>query len=181
LRSRLANAPFSCHRIDMKDELAAQTAKQGDDDAIRAILTQLCAVTHMGFAAVARVTEDRWIACQVLDKIDFGLEPGAELEVQMTICSEIRQTGDYVVIDHVDTDIAWQKHPVPIFYGFKSYISFPLTLADGSFYGTLCAIDPTPRLISDAATIAVIEGFVRDISALLSARILPDVPRHQAG
>ncbi|MEC3911515.1 GAF domain-containing protein [Sphingobium sp. CR2-8] len=152
--------------------MAAQAADEGDDDAIRAILAQLCAVTQMGFAAVARVTEDRWIACQVLDKIAFGLEPGAELEVQMTICNEIRQTGDYVVIDHVDADIGWQKHPVPIFYGFKSYVSFPVILADGSFYGTLCAIDPAPRLIDNAETIALIESYAHDIGALLSARIL---------
>ncbi|WP_416464028.1 GAF domain-containing protein [Sphingomonas sp. VDB2] len=174
----------------MKDELSIQAAELGDDDAIRAILTRLCDVTHMGFAAVAHVTEDRWIACQVLDKIAFGLEPGAELEVQMTICNEIRQTENYVVIDHVDADIAWRKHPVPIFYGFKSYVSFPVILADGSFYGTLCAIDPMPRLVSGAATIAIIEDCVRDVSALLSARLLPhlmaagattDAPRPQAG
>ncbi len=153
----------------MKDELAIQTAEQGDDDAIRAILTRLCDTTQMSFAAVARVTEDRWIACQVLDKIDFGLEPGAELDVQMTICDEIRQTEDYVVIDHVDADIAWCKHPVPIFYGFKSYVSFPVILTDGSFYGTLCALDPAPRLVSEPATIAAIEGFAREVGALLSA------------
>lgn len=157
----------------MKDEFAAQAAAHGDDDAIRVILTRLCDVTGMGFAAVARVTEDRWVACQVLDKIAFGLEPGAELEVQMTICNEIRQTGDYVVIDHVEADIGWQKHPVPIFYGFKSYASFPLFLADDSFYGTLCAIDPAPRLLSDASTIAIMQGFAHEVSALLSARILP--------
>lgn len=166
-----------------------QAAEQGDDDAIRAILTQLCDVTQMGFAAVARVTEDRWIACQVLDKIAFGLEPGAELDMQMTICKEIRQTENYVVIDHVDADIAWQKHPVPIFYGFKSYASFPVILADGSFYGTLCALDPAPRLVSEPATIAAIEGFARDVGVLLSARILTmrmtgtakDAPRPHAG
>jgi hypothetical protein len=38
----------------------------------------------MGFAAVARVTEDRWVACSVLDEIDFGLKPGDELRVETT-------------------------------------------------------------------------------------------------
>lgn len=155
----------------MKDDLAVQAAAQGDDDAIRAILVRLCQVTQMGFAAVARVTEDRWIACQVLDRIAFGLEPGAELEVQMTICNDIRQTENYVVIDHVDADIAWQRHPVPRFYGFKSYVSFPLILSDGSFYGTLCAIDPEPRLVSSAAVVAIVEGFANDVSAILSAKL----------
>jgi hypothetical protein len=27
----------------------------------------------MGFAAIARVTEDRWIACEARDEIHFGL------------------------------------------------------------------------------------------------------------
>ena len=46
------------------------------------ILEVVCRTTGMGFAAVARVTEDRWIACEVHDEIQFGLRPGGELEVE---------------------------------------------------------------------------------------------------
>ncbi|MEJ7935094.1 hypothetical protein WG907_12595 [Sphingobium sp. AN558] len=77
----------------MKDDFAREVAAQGDDDAIRAILMDVCALAHMGFAAVARGTEERWIACQLLDRIEFGLEPGAELEIKTTICEDIRQSG----------------------------------------------------------------------------------------
>jgi hypothetical protein len=42
----------------------------------------------MRFAAVARVTEDRWIACSVHDDIAFGLKLGDELAVEATICHE---------------------------------------------------------------------------------------------
>jgi hypothetical protein len=35
----------------------------------------------MRFAAVARVTEQRWIACTVRDDIAFGLKPGGEPKV----------------------------------------------------------------------------------------------------
>jgi hypothetical protein len=48
----------------------------------------------MGFAAVARVTEDRWVACAVRDDIQFSLQPGSELKVATTICSEIRAAGN---------------------------------------------------------------------------------------
>ncbi|MDB5687465.1 MAG: hypothetical protein JWR77_2054, partial [Rhizorhabdus sp.] len=72
----------------MKDELAAEAAAQGDDDELRSILEEVCRITQMGFAAVARVTEDRWIACQVLDRIQFGLNPGDELDLKTTICDE---------------------------------------------------------------------------------------------
>src|ERR1700709_980726 len=43
------------------------------------ILEFVSKTTGMGFAAVARVTEDRWIACSVRDEILFGLEPGGGL------------------------------------------------------------------------------------------------------
>ena len=46
--------------------------------AVPTILEVVCRTTGMGFAAVARVTEDQWIACAVRDEIDFGLKPGGE-------------------------------------------------------------------------------------------------------
>ena len=40
-------------------------------DAVPTILDVVCRTTGMRFAAVARVTEDRWIACAVRDQIRF--------------------------------------------------------------------------------------------------------------
>jgi GAF domain-containing protein len=105
----------------------------------------VCALTGMGFAAVARVTADRWVVCQLLDRIEFGLKPGDELQIKTTICSEIRESGQCVFIDEVSADPEWRKHHTPAMYGFESYISIPIVLEDGSFFGTLCAIDPAPR------------------------------------
>jgi GAF domain-containing protein len=102
----------------------------------------------MGFAAVARVTEDRWIACAVRDEIEFGLKPGGELKVETTICNEIRASGDRVVIDHVSQDEAFCRHPTPAMYGFQSYISVPIRRRNGAFFGTLCAIDPRPARLN---------------------------------
>ena len=152
------------------DALASQSVADGDDDEIRAILAEVCASTQMGFAAVARVTEDRWIACQVLDGIGFGLTPGAELEVQKTICNEIRQHAQAVVFDDANDDPAWETHPVPVFFGFRSYASFPVFLADGSFFGTLCAIDPAPRQLSTADVLANLRNCASRVAAILSAK-----------
>jgi hypothetical protein len=85
----------------MIDELAADAARFGDDDEIRRILEEVAALTRMGFVAVARVTEARWIAYQVLDQIDFGMSPGDELRISTTICNDIRESGNAVVIDDV--------------------------------------------------------------------------------
>ena len=51
------------------------------------LILDVCAkATGMGFTAIARVTEDRWITCASLDHLNFGLLPGDELEVRSTIC-----------------------------------------------------------------------------------------------
>jgi GAF domain-containing protein len=155
----------------VKDSFARQVASMGDDDLIRAILAEVCRITNMGFVAVARVTEKRWIACQVADEIEFGLKPGDELEIQTTICDEIRECGCAIVIDHVDADPEWRNHPTPAKYGFQSYASFPIKLADGSFYGTLCAIDPNPRALSARAMVSVLERQAQRIAEIISAKM----------
>lgn len=125
----------------LEDEIAAVQRL----DIVPTILETVCALTGMGFAAVARVTEDRWIACAVRDNIGFGLKPGGELKLETTICDEIRQSGTGVVIPDVQVDPVFCDHHTPALYGFRSYISLPIIRSDGGFFGTLCAIDPEPR------------------------------------
>ena len=112
------------------------------------ILDLVCRITGLGFAAVARVTETRWIACSVKDDIGFGLKAGGELEIATTICNEIREHREPVVIGDAANDPDWCNHHTPAKYGFRSYISVPITLSSGEFFGTLCAIDPKPADLS---------------------------------
>jgi GAF domain-containing protein len=134
---------------------------------IAAILDEVCHVTRMGFAAVARVTDERWVACQVADRIEFGLQPGDELVLKTTICNDIRASGKAVIIDHVGDEPNWRTHPIPMLYGFESYASFPITLDDGQFFGTLCAIDPEPRSLRSPELVAILERFAREIAAIV--------------
>ena len=133
------------------------------------ILEVVCRTTGMGFAAIARVTEQRWIACAVKDDIRFGLKPGGELKVETTICNEIRQSGNLVVIDHVAEDREFCRHPTPALYGFQSYISVPIRRADSSFFGTLCAIDPRPARLNTPQTIGMFTLFADLIAFHLDA------------
>ena len=137
--------------------------------AVPNILDVICKTTGMGFAAVARVTEDRWIACAVRDDIEFGLKPGGELEVKTTICDEIRQSREAVVIDHVAEDKIFCDHATPRMYGFQSYISMPIFLSDRSFFGTLCAIDPRPARVNTPEVIAMFRLFAELIAFHIEA------------
>lgn len=138
-------------------------------NAVPTILDVICSTTGMGFAAVARVTEDRWIACQVLDNVHFGLAAGGELKVETTLCHEIRQHHQVIVIDNVSEDAVYSNHHTPATYGLQSYISVPIILPDGSFFGTLCAIDAKPHKLSDPATLATFKLFAELIAYHLDA------------
>lgn len=53
-------------------------------DAVQSILRVLSYTTGLRVSLVARVTEDSWTACAVLDEAEFGLKAGDQLEVQTT-------------------------------------------------------------------------------------------------
>jgi signal transduction histidine kinase len=150
-----------------------------DDRALRAIaninvvptiLEVVCRATGLRFSAVARVTDERWIACAVHDEIQFGLQPGGELKLETTICNEIRQSGHLVAIDDVAEDAAFCRHPTPEMYGFQSYISVPIELPGGRFFGTLCALDPKPARVNTPQTIDMFKLFANLIGLHLDGQ-----------
>lgn len=129
----------------MTIDIEAEVSAIRQIGAVPKILDVVGRMTGMGFVAIARVTSEQWVCCAVRDTINFGLTEGGELQVETTICNEIRQHGKAVVIGDVETDSAFCNHPTPATYGFRSYISAPIILGDGTIWGTLCAIDPEPR------------------------------------
>ena len=153
----------------MAHGFSADIAAVQRSEAVSRILEVVCRTTGMGFAAVARVTEDRWIACAVRDEIEFGLQPGGELNVATTLCNEIRQSGEAVVIEDVAQDQTYCGHPTPAMYGFQSYISMPILLANGALFGTLCALDPQPARVNTPETIGMFRLFAELIAFHLDA------------
>lgn len=123
--------------------------KIGRIPSVENILKVICDSTGMGFATVARVTNDRWIACAVNDNINFGLGVGGELKVETTLCNEVMGSQKTIAIDYVDQDPIYFDHHTPKFYGLQSYISIPIILKNGDFFGTLCAIDPKPASVNN--------------------------------
>lgn len=157
-----------------RDELATAIAKVGDDDELRAVLGEVQSLTGMKFAAIAFVSEDRWIASLVSDSVDFGLTAGDELDVRTTICAEVRSCSREILIDDVTNDPVWSIHPVPRMYGFESYLSIPI-IVGSAFFGTLCAIDPDPRQVSLSLVRDRLLALAADAGQLLMTKMLRDV------
>jgi len=153
----------------MRQSDVADLATIGRISAVPAILQVISESTGMRFAAVARVTDDSWTACAVLDKLNFGLEPGSELEVTSTLCHEIHASSAPVIIDHVSADKQYCDHHTPRIYQFESYIAVPVFRADGSFFGTICALDPEPRKLVGTSVEAMMVSFARLLAIQIEA------------
>jgi hypothetical protein len=137
--------------------------------AVPDILQTLAELTGLGFICVAHVTDTTWTACAVLDRMNFGLKPGDPLDVTTTLCEDVRDTGQAIVIDSVDHSEQYRDHPTLRMYGFQSYFSLPLFRPCGSYFGTLCGIDRAPASLSNASTVRTMRLFAELISKQLRA------------
>jgi len=135
--------------------------------AVPSILQMICDETGMGFAAVARVTDATWTACAVLDNVDFGLKPGGQLELKTTLCFESRALNAPIVIDQFSQDATYRGHHTGQIYGLESYISIPIVLPNGSYFGNLCAIDSRPAKVSEPRIVRMFEVFAQLIGMQL--------------
>ncbi|MGA1834603.1 GAF domain-containing protein [Rhizobium wenxiniae] len=137
--------------------------------AVPTILDVVLRMTGMGFAAVARVTENRWITCRSLDHVGFGLGPGDELPVESTLCDEIRDHRQPIVFDDAVSDPAYCDHHTPRTYGLRSYISVPILLSNGTMWGTLCAISAAPAKVNNQQVLGSLTLFAELIAHHLDA------------
>ena len=154
---------------DSPESIARDVATIGRIGAIPSILRLICSNTGLGFAAVARVTDATWTACAVEDTIEFGLRPGGQLDLRSTLCFESRAECRPVVIDHASKDPVYQTHHTPRIYQIESYISVPIVLSNGIYFGNLCAIDRHPAKVSDPQTLKMFEVFSQLVALQLES------------
>src|ERR1700709_191735 len=169
IRITRKRGPCETHMSDSEEEIAHDVAAIGRIGSVPSMLRVICKNTGLGFAAVARVTEGTWTACAVQDDIAFGLKPGGQLDVRTTLCRESRAMRQPVVMDHASLDPLYRDHHTPRIYNIESYISVPIILPNGEYFGNLCAIDPRPAMISDARTLTMFTLFAELIALQLES------------
>ena len=158
----------------MTPSTSADIAAVQSISVVPTILRVVAETTGMRFVCVARVDADSWTTCAVHDELGFGLRPGDELDIATTLCREVRESNQLIVIDKASEDGDYCLHPTPRMYGFESYISVPVYRSGGAFFGTLCALDPRPLTVSDPKVVDTLVLF-----ADLLSRQLDDEQRLQ--
>jgi signal transduction histidine kinase len=161
---------------DSYEEIERDVLAVSQIEAVPTLLDVLCETTGMRFAAVARVTDKTWTACAIKDQIDFGLKVGGQLAIESTLCIESKRARTPIVIDHASLDPRYCEHPTPRIYKIESYVSVPIILASGRYFGNLCAIDPAPAEVSDPKVIGMFTRF----AALIALQLDHDTNRERA-
>jgi signal transduction histidine kinase len=137
-------------------------------EALPTILEVLCDLTGMRFAAVARVTESSWTACAIKDAISFGLPVGGQLPIATTLCLESKHLNEPIAISNASTDPKYCDHHTPRIYKIESYVSVPIVLQNGRYFGNLCAIDPAPADVNNPKVIGIFTRFASLIAMALN-------------
>jgi hypothetical protein len=152
---------------DTTAEIARDIEAIGRIEALPTLLKMLLDATGLGFAAVARVSENNWTACAVQDGIQFGLKAGSELDVKTTFCIESRAARAPIVIDQASSDPRYCDHEAAKLYCIESYVCVPIILEDGHYFGNLFALDPRPAQVSKPNIVSMFGHVARLIAIQL--------------
>ncbi|RRV04241.1 GAF domain-containing protein [Pseudomonas sp. v388] len=148
---------------------AMELAVISEIEATSSLLKLVTRLTGMRFSAIAKVTDTTWLACAVHDEVQFGVEPGHQMQIEETICNELRLHRTPVIISEVACDVKYAQHPIPKLFGFQSYFSLPIIFPNGEFFGTLCGLDPVPAKLDDQETLDTLKMFCTLIASTLYA------------
>jgi hypothetical protein len=115
----------------------------------------------------------------VHDRIDFQSEAGGQLDVHSTLCKEVREAQHPVLIDQASLDPVYCDHHTPQLYKIESYVSVPIVLSNGEYFGNLCAIDPRPAKVKEPQILGMFTSFAQLIALQLEAE--RDSGSHRGG
>ncbi|MBX9961831.1 MAG: sensor domain-containing diguanylate cyclase [Burkholderiales bacterium] len=119
---------------------------------------------------VTRKEGDDWIVLQTEDH-GYGVEPGTVFRWADSFCSEmVKGNGPRIAPRSMDIP-AYEAAPIGRQVQIGSYVGLPLVRSDGSLFGTLCAIHPSPQPESIVEEQELVELLGAMLSTILQAEL----------
>ncbi len=140
------------------------------DAAARAALKFLHDRLGFDLWMVTRTEGENWIVLQAEDH-GYGVHDGAVFRWADSFCSQmVLGRGPCIAPSAMEVP-AYATAPIGNVVDIGAYVGVPLTLEDGSLFGTLCAIDPAPQPEEIAEDLTLIEMISRMLSTILHAEL----------
>jgi signal transduction histidine kinase len=141
-------------------------------EAVPTLLEVLCEITGMRLAMVAHISAKVWTVCALQDDLHLGITPGGPLAVRTNLGLESQAARTPIVIEQASTDPRYMNHHKRGLYQVESYVSVPIFLPSGSYFGTLCALDPKPAKVGQAFILSTFKRFAALIASQLTQQLL---------
>jgi signal transduction histidine kinase len=139
---------------------------------IPALLKVLCEATGMRFAVVAAVSETTWTACVVKDDIHLGVTPGHQICLGVRSCFGLSASRTPVLIGHASADLRRSGRLIVHNKPYESCVSMPILLAEGRYFGKLCALDPSPAKVPESFILSMFTQFADLIASQINIQLL---------
>ncbi len=149
------------------------------DAAARAILKSLYERLGFDLWMVTRTEGDDWIVLQAEDH-GYGVKEGAVFHWADSFCSRMVLGQGPCIAPRSREIEAYASAPIGRRVDIGAYIGIPLSREDGSLFGTLCAIHPTPREEAILAELPSLELLGRLLCSLLAAELRADEQARRA-
>ena len=133
------------------------------EEASRAVIAFLHRRLGFDLWMVTRMEGDSWIVLQSEDH-GYGVEPGTVFQWTDTFCAEMVKGNGPRMTPRSSDFPAYAAAPIASQLKINAYVGFPIVKADGSLFGTLCAIDPSAQ----SETIVNENELVEMLGAMLS-------------
>lgn len=151
----------------------------GFEAAGKAVLDYLHQRFDFDLWMVTRREGDDWIVLQSEDN-GYGVAPGRVFHWADSFCSEmVKGNGPNVAPESTHIP-AYASAPIAREVCIRSYIGIPLVYADGSLFGTLCAIDPEPQPASIVDEQPLIELLGTLLSSVLQQELRAEAEQRRA-
>lgn len=114
---------------------------------------------------VTRTEGNDWIVLAV-EESQYGVKAGTVFSWTDSFCSQMVKGLGPRIAPQSDLIDVYKSAPIASSVKIGSYVGVPITRADGSLFGTLCAIDPNPQseqIKDEQALIELMAGLLSSI------------------
>ncbi len=140
------------------------------ETASRGVLAFLHKRLGFGLWMVTRTEGDDWIVLQSEDH-GYGVKDGAVFRWADSFCSQMVLGLGPCIAPKTGEIPAYANAPIGQQVSIGAYVGVPISDADGSLFGTLCAIDPQTQPESLHAELPLIELLGQMLSCLLASEL----------
>ncbi|MCA1834217.1 MAG: sensor domain-containing diguanylate cyclase [Actinobacteria bacterium] len=135
-----------------------------------AVLTYLRQRVGFSLWVVTRTDGEDWIVLQSRDE-HYGIHPGDVFRWAESLCVRMAEGVGPHVAPRIREVPAYVTAEFARRFPIEAYIGVPLTLEDGSLFGTLCAFDPVPQPADVAVELPTVKMLARLLSSMLSQEL----------